>query len=139
LHISPFRNDDTCVWAIQETTRFFTDSLAQHPFVALEWLAVENRLTHITRNPKPSFLKKRSDTVDKKGKGKAVSVSDSTTEGGWTSDSSTSSSSTYTHSDNDSIYTPLSEAALKLRTRNFMMDCVAGVKIFEKEIRAGEL
>lgn len=204
LHISPFRNDDTCAWAMQETTKFFIDSLVWYPRHRLEWLGVGERVTRIVRAAaRPVGSRKGGERkkdggeegkgkgvvgggVDKKGKGKAVimgsreeisvafkgyfeggvgggSGSGSSDEGegkgeggfgggggGSGSESESEDSEVYGYgvggggSGSGSGGMGIGsgdefESMLKLRSVSWGLDDVDGVRIFEKEVRAGEL
>ncbi|KAH8172867.1 F-box domain-containing protein [Sarocladium implicatum] len=50
LNILHFRNNDTCVWVMREILRFIVDNLSHHPELKLEWIAMENdRVDRIIR------------------------------------------------------------------------------------------
>ncbi|SPO05842.1 uncharacterized protein DNG_08529 [Cephalotrichum gorgonifer] len=159
LHISPFRNDDTCAWAMQETTKFFIDSLVWYPQHKLEWLGVGERATRIIRtvDKGPSRSKngvsRKKESTDKKGKGKAVitGAGDSGVEEitlafsadlwRYPSDGDSSEEEDLYSSDSEGEGESGDEfeAVLKLRSVSWGLDYVEGVRIFEKEVRAGEL
>ena len=81
----------------------------------------------------------RAGKGDVKGKGKAV-ASSSSSDVDWSSDSSIASNGSYASSIGNTLGDLLRhEVPLKLKTRNIMMESVKDVKIFEKEVRAGEL
>ncbi|KAL1900477.1 hypothetical protein Sste5346_002197 [Sporothrix stenoceras] len=42
LHLVHVRNDDTCVWVMQEIRRFLVDTLSHYPHLPLTYLATEN-------------------------------------------------------------------------------------------------
>lgn len=143
---------------MQETIKFFIDSLVRYPQHKLEWLGVNERARLVKRNEakKPSKEEtKKKAVADKKGKGKEVTVgggdsgieevtlafsadmwsypssgsSDEETSGGSESESESEADDT-----GDEF-----EEMLKLRSVRLGLDFVEGVRIFEKEVRAGEL
>lgn len=143
MHISPFRNEDTCAWAIQETTRFFTDALIHYPTHKLEFIAIEDRVTVIIRapvkRPEMGAETRAGGKQDAKGKAKAVNY-DSSSDSGWSTSSTSFSESSYESAANAKMEALLrNDVPIKLKTRNVTIESVHGVKIFEKEVRAGEL
>lgn len=82
LHIIQLRNDDTCVWVMQETKRFLLDTLTHYPHLKLEWLAIDNSVTvdHIKRvvvkkKKKQRKQKEKKKSATYKGKEKATNGS----------------------------------------------------------------
>ncbi|TLS30374.1 hypothetical protein PpBr36_02949, partial [Pyricularia pennisetigena] len=67
LLIIRLRNEDTCVWVMRETKKFFLDNLSHHPEMKLEWLSIddEDQLEKLVRITHESKKGKKS-----KGKGK---------------------------------------------------------------------
>ena len=145
---------------MQETTKFFIDTLVRYPQHKLEWLGVGDRARFVRRDAakKPAKSKKseakKKRPADKKGKGKAVTVGggDSGVEevtlafsadswgfasGGESSgdEEGPDDSESDSDADSDCGY----EDLLKLRSIRLGLDHVDGVRIFEKEVRAGEL
>lgn len=132
----------------------------RYPHHRLEWLGVGDRARLVRRNPpkKPTKLKKeeqkKKHAADKKGKGKAVTVGggDSGVEEVtlafsadlWSYPSEEESSEdevpdeSESESDADDTADEFEEM-LKLRSVRQMLDYVERVRIFEKEVRAGEL
>lgn len=159
LHIAPFRSDDTCAWAMQETTKFFIDGLVRYPQHKLEWLGIGDRARLIRRaTPKEPAASKedgarKKQAADKKGKGKAVTVGggDSGVEevtlavstDSWGFPSEAESSEEEGPDDSESESDAEShceyEELLKLKSVWAGLDFAEGVRIFEKEVRAGEL
>lgn len=142
---------------MQETTKFFIDSLVRYPQHKLEWLGVGDRARLVRRDPveKPpkSNIGATKKKQDKKGKGKAVTVGggDSGMEevtlafsaDTWSypsgAESSEEEDNEESESESEGDTGDEYEEMLKLRSIRLGLDHVDGVKIFEKEIRAGEL
>ncbi|QBZ58851.1 hypothetical protein PoMZ_03809 [Pyricularia oryzae] len=65
LLIIRLRNEDTCVWVMRETKKFFLDNLSHHPEMKLEWLSIDDedqleklvRITHDSKKGKKSKSK----------------------------------------------------------------------------------
>lgn len=144
---------------MQETIKFFIDSLVRYPQHRLEWLGVNERARLVKRNQVKKTSKeetKKKAVADKKGKGKEVTVGggDSGIEqvtlafsadmwsypsGGESSDEETSGGSEgESESELDDTGDGFEEM-LKVRSVRLGLDFVEGVRIFEKEVRAGEL
>ncbi len=130
------------------------DSLVHHPQHELEWLAVGERVTGIIRDTSSRSRQKsgsgdeKGTPADAKGKGKAILTTDDeplTEQGqggapaaamqGWDSETSSSEDDMGDSDDEMGGF----DSALKLKSRSFFLDYVGGVRVFEKEVRAGEL
>ena len=147
-----------CAWAMQETTKFFIDSLVRYPQHKLEWLGVNERARLVKRSPAKTLKEKtkKRKVADKKGKGKEVTVGggDSGVEevtlafsadlwsypsGEESSDEEVSGASDSESGSEADDTEDEFEEMLKLRSVRLGLDFVEGVRIFEKEVRAGEL
>ena len=141
---------------MQETTKFFIDALVRCPQHKLEWLGVGDRARLVKRDPpkKPAKSTKKQ-AVDKKGKGKAVTVGGGDTgfeevtfalsadSSKYPNDAESSGEAGESESESDADDSGDSgdefDDMLKLRSIRLGLDHVDGVRIFEKEVRAGEL
>lgn len=144
---------------MQETTKFFIDSLVRYPQHKLEWLGVNERARLVKRKPAKKSSKeetKKKQVADKKGKGKEVTVGggDSGVEEVTLAFSADLWSYPSGAESSDDEFPGVSESEieseaydtgdefeemLKLRSVRLGLDFVEGVRIFEKEVRAGEL
>lgn len=131
----------------------------RYPHHKLEWLGVGDRARLVRRDaPKKTTKSKKEEqkkhAADKKGKGKAVTVGggDSGVEEvtlafsadlwSYPSDAESSEEEVPDESESDSDADDTAdefEEMLKLRSVRQLLDYVDGVRIFEKEVRTGEL
>lgn len=148
LNIIRLRNDDTCVWVMQEAKRFMLDTLAHHPHLKLEWLAIDNNLSvecikrvslkKIVRAKKPTKAKK-----SRKSKGKEKAISAHWTGSVGTNGISGGSATGKHHDSSDSSDSSSGSSApykqVKLRLEHCHVDDAWGVSIFDRVIIAGRL
>jgi hypothetical protein len=134
---------------VQQTIKFFLDSLVRYPQHKLEWLAVHERAVRIVRTVADKDLTKVHGKRDRKGKGKAKCDTNILPQMWEIANELTASLSQPIGGGEDNINDAnLSDgeyeaggfkAALKIKAVNHLMDYIEGVRIFEKEVRAGEL
>ncbi|TLD31688.1 hypothetical protein PspLS_02791 [Pyricularia sp. CBS 133598] len=143
LLIIRLRNEDTCVWVMRETKKFFLDNLSHHPEMKLEWLSIddEDQLEKLVRITHESKKGKKS-----KGKGKEPAhvfhshnddLFPHLSVDSWDSKSDTCSDE---DSDDDDDDDGNGRPKVKLETIDGVhFYDVWGIKIFQKEIVSGRL
>lgn len=147
LNILHFRNNDTCIWVMREILRFIVDNLSHHPELKLEWIAMEN--DRVDRIIRPSSSDKDGDSDSEGGDGelgkkKRSGSGNSVGKAKMQTDAHDAypilpsiELDTDSESDEDSHD---SGQRLRFKTVGPLQFYDAwGVKIFEKEIRAGKL
>ncbi|CAI4216943.1 unnamed protein product [Parascedosporium putredinis] len=146
------RNDNRPFWDLDHTTVVTVCGLGANleEFSAslriqnvLEFIAIEDRVTVIIRapvkRPEMGAEARAGGKQDIKGKAKAVNY-DSSSDSGWSTSSTSFSESSYESAANAKMEALLrNDVPIRLKTRNVTIESVHGVKIFEKEVRAGEL
>lgn len=136
INILHFKNSDTCLWVMREVLRFIVDNLSHYPELKLEWIAMED--DRVDRVVRPNDL--LDDQLNEEAKAKQKPPKPRAP--------SSISTGTFPQAPVDQIdYGSESEdetfdsgGRLRLQTEGpLQFYDVWGVKIFDKEIRSGQL
>lgn len=143
LNILHFKNNDTCLWVMKEILRFIVDNLSHQPQLKLEWIAMEDdRVDRVVR-PSENVAPRESDEAEKHHNARAAAtagkarVADSVANDDGYPIISTDHLDYGSESEDDTF-----DSGGRLRYQTIgplQFYDVWGVKIFEKEIRSGQL
>lgn len=136
LHVIQLRNDDTCVWVMRETKRFFVDNLSHYPEMKLEWISIDDD-DRVERILRPADTPRKEKSKKSKGKQKAKPTATNNNYNDafplLSLDSWGQSSESEDEDDDEGMQG-------KLETlENIHFYDVWGVRIFKKEVVAGRL
>lgn len=145
LNILHFRNNDTCVWVMREILRFIVDNLSHHPELKLEWIAMEN--DRVDRIIRPSANEKENDDDDSEGDDEDREKQKKSNGHGLAKAKLQGDHDGYPilpsiELDSESESDDDQDSGQRLRYKTvgpLQFYDTWGVKIFEKEIRAGKL
>jgi len=158
LHTIQFRTDDTCMWVMREFRKFAVDNVSHNPNMKLEYLALDTSVERLVRRKQPTKSAGKDKTTDKKGKGKAKAMDNTSKalaelimglgnsnfgDGGSSSISGLATPVLFEwqeSSDEEENPGAIGKTGLKVETIEGIRFCdVGGVRIFEKDILAGRL